>query len=337
MSNQRIAAIVLAKNEENDLPRCLGSLQGLASEVFVIDSGSTDRTVEIATSHGAQVLSHAFFNHASQFNWALLNIPSRAEWILRIDADEQVSRELADSIRSLLSTVGAEVTGILVSRRTVFLGRRIRHGDTYPVWLLRFLRRGAGRCEETWMDEHIVLDRGAIVKAHGDLIHEIPKSLSEWIRKHDWYADRECKDILGVSSRPATLPGQPGARRALKQGFYLRLPPFARAFLYWFYRYFLKAGFLDGTEGLIYHFLQAFWYRFLVDAKLHELKRALPAKSPVVKVESLKSSGRNISKTAIRARTSEHAQVTCPEAPAPARGAEEKSRGCPTSVAETPR
>jgi hypothetical protein len=136
------------------------------------------------------------------------------------------------------------------------------------------------------MDEHIVLGQGSTVKAQGDLIHVIPKSLSEWSRKHDWYADRECKDILGLSGRPLGLAGQPGARRVLKQGYYLRLPLFARAFLYWFYRYFLKLGFLDGREGLIYHFLQGFWYRFLVDAKLYELDKATPAQKLPVKVQS---------------------------------------------------
>lgn len=286
MNSQQIAAIVLTKDEEGDLPACLDSLHGLASEVFIIDSGSTDRTAAIAACYGAQVLSHGFFNYASQFNWALETIPATAEWILRIDADERVSLELADSIRRVLSTAGAEVTGILVPRLTVFLGRRIRHGDTYPVWLLRLFRHGVGRCEETWMDEHIILDQGKTVKAQGDLIHEIPKSLSEWIRKHDWYAERECKDILGESGRPPDLTGQPGARRILKQGLYLRLPLFVRAFLYWFYRYFLKLGLLDGKEGLIYHFLQGFWYRFLVDAKLHELKKAISVEKSTTKAQS---------------------------------------------------
>jgi len=136
------------------------------------------------------------------------------------------------------------------------------------------------------MDEHIVLDKGTTVKVRGDLLHEIPKSLSEWVRKHDWYADRECKDILGVSGSPSDLTGQPGVRRALKQGIYLRFPMFARAFLYWFYRYFLKFGFLDGKEGLIYHFLQGFWYRFLVDAKLYELKQAASVPSSTAGIQS---------------------------------------------------
>lgn len=125
------------------------------------------------------------------------------------------------------------------------------------------------------MDEHMVLDGGEVRRLKGDLIHEIPKSLSEWLRKHDWYAERECKDILSKAVNSARLSGQARWKRLAKQHVYLRLPPFYRAGLYWFYRYFVRLGFLDGKEGLIYHFLQAFWYRFLVDAKLYEAQRAM--------------------------------------------------------------
>jgi glycosyltransferase involved in cell wall biosynthesis len=273
----KLAAIILAKNEQRDLPACLDSLRGLATEVYVVDSGSTDRTVEIARVFGVNVLTHRFVNYAAQLNWALDNIDTQADWIFRIDADERVSPELSESLRHTLATVGQDVAGVLVPRRVSFLGRPLRWGDTYPVWLLRLWRRGKGRCEDTWMDEHIVLSAGEVCRVPGDLLHEIPKSLSEWTRKHDWYAGRECKDILNGPERLARLTGQAKLRRSLKQNVYLRLPLFYRAFLYWFYRYFLRLGFLDGKEGLIYHFLQAFWYRFLVDAKLYELTRANPA------------------------------------------------------------
>jgi len=275
VSNQRIAAIILTKNEERDLPACLESLHGLTSEIHVVDSGSDDRTAVIAREFGASVTFHPFTNQAQQFNWALGALSIGAGWVLRIDADERVTPELASSLVGLLPRLRPGVNGVLLPRRIHFLGRPIRWGDSYPVWILRLFRRGTGKSEEAWMDEHIILDEGTVVKAQGDLIHEIPKSLSEWIRKHDRYADRECKDILGVHGDAPRLPEQPGARRALKQGLYLKLPPFARAFLYWIYRYFLKLGFLDGKEGLIYHFLHAFWYRFLVDAKLYELKKAV--------------------------------------------------------------
>jgi glycosyltransferase involved in cell wall biosynthesis len=273
MSSSNIAAIILTKNEEVHLPACLNSLREVADEIYVVDSGSKDRTVEIAKAFGARVLEHEFLNHAAQLNWALEAIETRAEWIFRIDADERVSGRLAGSLSETLRTLEPEVTGVEVARRIQFLGRRLRWGGTYPVWLLRLWRRGRGRCEDTWMDEHIVLDGGKVVRVAGDLIHEIPKSLSEWTRKHDWYAERECRDILAPSTSEVRLHGQAGLKRLLKQQVYLRLPLFHRAFLYWVYRYFFRLGFLDGKEGLIYHFLQALWYRFLVDAKLYEIQR----------------------------------------------------------------
>lgn len=270
-----IAAVVLTRNEQDDLPACLESLAGLLSQIIVVDSYSTDRTVEIAQRYGCQVLSHPFHNYATQFNWALRNITSTVDWVVRIDADEQLSHALRQEVRELLPTLADDITGLLVPRRICFLGKHISHGDSYPIWLLRFFRNGVGVCEDTWMDEHIVLSRGKTVKLKGDLIHHIPKTLSEWTHKHDSYAGRECKDILaGSETEHAVLASrQVILKRLLKKRIYLQLPPFFRAFAYWFYRYFLRLGFLDGPEGLIYHFLQAFWYRFLVDAKLFELQK----------------------------------------------------------------
>jgi glycosyltransferase involved in cell wall biosynthesis len=277
MNVPSVAAIILTKNEEEDLPACLESLAGVVSEVFVVDSGSTDRTLEIAERYRVRVLTHSFLNHAAQLNWALSSVNTTADWLLRIDADERLSEELRRELQERLPCLGSEVTGLLVPLQIHFLGRYIRHGDSYPVWLLRLWRRGIGRCEDIWMDERIVLSEGQVLKLHGDLIHEIPKSLSEWTRKHDWYAGRECRDILTAATRDDRPPTGQQARlkRLLKRHLYLRLPAFHRAFLYWFYRYFLRLGFLDGKEGLIYHFLQAFWYRFLVDAKLYELQKSV--------------------------------------------------------------
>jgi glycosyltransferase involved in cell wall biosynthesis len=279
MKRASLVAIVLTKNEERDLPACLDSLKNLATEIYVIDSGSTDRTHAIAEEHGALVLSHPFVNHATQLNWALENVPSYADWVLRIDADERISARQRQELSQALTQAPDEVTGFEIARRIRFLGRELRYGDTYPIWLLRVWRRGEGRCEDAWMDEHIVLRRGRVLRVEGDLIHEIPKDLTEWTAKHNWYASRECQNITAQEAA-AKLEGQAGRKRWIKQNVYLRLPLFYRAFFYWFYRYFLKLGFLDGAQGLAYHCLQGFWYRFLVDAKLYEAERALRGTAP---------------------------------------------------------
>lgn len=264
-----IAAIILTKNEERDLPGCLESLQGVVAEVYVIDSGSTDNTLQIARDYGATLLLHEFENYARQFNWALDNISTKAAWVLRIDADESLHPKLAKELLDILPDLSSEVTGIEVARRIRFMGRDILHGDMYPVWLLRLWRRGVGRCEDRWMDEYIELTKGRKIRVRGDLLHNIPKSLTEWTDKHNGYAERECIDIRSIEPTKV-LAGDKGSRRRLKESVYLRMPLFYRAFAYWFYRYFLKLGFLDGQVGLIYHFLHGFWYRFLVDAKVYE-------------------------------------------------------------------
>jgi glycosyltransferase involved in cell wall biosynthesis len=225
--------------------------------------------VAIAKEFGAKILTNSFVNYATQFNWGLDHSDSSCEWVLRIDADERIPPELRDELLREMQAAPEGIIGFECARRIRFLGRLLRYGDTYPIWLVRVWRNGVGRCEDTWMDEHIVLGQGKVRRVQGDLIHDIPKDLTEWTAKHNGYASRECQDITSREAA-AALEGQAGTKRWLKQNVYLRLPLFFRAFFYWFYRYFLKLGFLDGTQGLIYHFLQGFWYRFLVDAKLYE-------------------------------------------------------------------
>jgi hypothetical protein len=159
--------------------------------------------------------------------------------------------------------------GAMVALRVVFLGKRLRFGGTFPVWLLRVWRRGQGRCEDRWMDEHMVVLGGRVVKAKGELVHVIPKSLAEWSRKHVWYAERECLDAMGESG-DGGLAGQAGAKRVAKTKVYYRMPGMVRVVAFWFYRYVVQLGFLDGKVGFLYHFLQCGWYRMLVDGMLEE-------------------------------------------------------------------
>jgi len=266
-----LAVIVLTKDEERDLPACLASVREIATELIVVDSWSSDSTVEIAQSAGARVYQRNFVTQAEQFNWALESIQIDAEWVLRIDADERVTPELADELKKNLNAAPEEVTGFVVPLRIRFLGRDLRYGDSYPVWLLRVFRTSVGRYEEIAMDEKVVLLRGDARRLKGDLIHDIPKDLVSWVRKHVDYAIRECYTLsTGPSLQIEKGYGDASARtrRRRKETIYLRVPLLWRAAAYWFYRYVLRLGFLDGIEGAIYHFLQGFWYRFLVDALL---------------------------------------------------------------------
>ncbi|MCR4946431.1 MAG: glycosyltransferase family 2 protein [Lachnospiraceae bacterium] len=200
------------------------------------------------------------------------------EWVLRLDADEFLTKELRWEIGEKLDSLPNRVTGVELRRRIIFMGRWIKHGGIYPTILLRIFRKNAGRCEQTIMDEHIVLDHGKVVRFKNDFVNDDIKSLSWWIKKHDWYADREVLDYLqnisditaanGVKMR--LLGSQPERKRWLKYKLYYRIPGRIRVFLYYLYRMYVCGGFLDGVPGFYFHFFQAYWYRMLVDAKLYE-------------------------------------------------------------------
>lgn len=272
-----LTVVILTRDEAVHIARAIGSVQALADRIVVIDSGSTDATAEIARGLGAEVLVHPFVTQARQFNWALEQLPPDTDWIFRLDADEVVSPELARSLEQQLQTLGSQVAGASVQRRIAFLGRPIRWGGIFPVRITRVLRYGRGRSEDRWMDEHVLLD-GAETALDGELLDDNLKPLGWWTEKHNNYASREVVEILDVQhgflgreigDRP---DGQAGLKRWLKERVYARLPGGFRAFAYFIYRYVIRLGFLDGKEGTAFHVLQGFWYRYLVDAKLHEVR-----------------------------------------------------------------
>lgn len=271
--------LILTKNEERHIARALGSVSNTADRVFVVDSGSTDRTVEIAEAAGATVLKNPWVNYATQFNWALDQLPGDTEWVLRLDADEVVTEPLAEEIQARLMSLPPETHGVYVSRRMNFLSRPIRWGGVFPVRVLRLFRRGKGRCENRWMDEHILVD-GKTVEFRGEIVDDNLNSLTWWTEKHNAYASREVIDLLNLEfgfmphETVADLRGgkQAGVKRWLKERVYASLPGGSRAFLYFFYRYVIRLGLLDGKEGAAFHVLQGFWYRYLVDMKLLEVR-----------------------------------------------------------------
>jgi glycosyltransferase involved in cell wall biosynthesis len=276
-----VTVIVLTYNEEANLPACLHSLPGLDCEVFVVDSGSTDRTREIAVAGGAKVFDHPFENYAAQRNWAQDNLPIRSDWLLHLDADERLTPDLVEEIREMLSVRRAAetegVNGFLLRKRTFFMGRWIRHGGHYPSYHLRLFRKGKGVCEDRLYDQHFVVD-GNIEKLKYDYVDVLSSDLDTWTQRHVRWAELEAKELLngdhGNGQVRSAFFGNPIERRRwLRNGLYGRSPLFVRPFLYWIYRYFLRLGFLDGKEGFIFHFLQGFWFRLLVDIKLDEMRK----------------------------------------------------------------
>jgi len=271
-----LTVIVLTRDEAIHLSRLVASFNGVSCRFVVVDSGSTDGTEELARKLGAEVHQHPFENHARQFNWALDTLTIETPWTMRMDADEYLLPGLADELAKVLPTAPADVGGWMIRRRVYFWGRWIRHGGYYPTWLLRIWRTGTARLESRYMDEHVILKKGNVRKLKGDIVDENLKGLGFWTEKHNKYADREVLDLMSELSGSGAEPaGQAGLRRKLKLSVYARMPLFFRAWVYWFYRYVVRLGFWDGKPGFVFHFLQGFWYRFLIDAKLYEARMRL--------------------------------------------------------------
>ena len=276
-----ISVLILTNNENLHLERCLRSLNFFAKKIYIVDSFSTDNTLEIANSFGVEVKQNTWTNYAKQFNWGLENFTFETDWIMRMDADEYVTKELAEEINSKLGSLPSNITGVILKRRVYFMNRWIKHGGYYPTYLLRIWRNGKGICEERWMDEHIKLTEGDTIVFDNDIIDDNLNNLTWWTNKHNNYATREAIDLLNIKykflksdSIDAELSQQQDKRkRWFKEKLYTRVPLFVRPFLYFIYRYIFKLGFLDGIPGLIWHFLQGFWYRFLVDAKVYDIER----------------------------------------------------------------
>lgn len=275
-----IAAIILTYNEEQHIARCINSLKNTVAEIFVIDSFSKDNTVTISESLGAKVYQNPWVNYATQFNWALENCDIQSEWVWRIDADEFYQNRDELNLKVELSNSSNDISGIYVKRKIVFMGKELLHGGWYPVWHLKIWRNGKGFCENRWMDEHIKLTEGTTKQLNIVQVDENLNDLSWWTEKHNSYSSREMVDLLDseyeIFSKSSVTPklfGTAEQRKRYLKLKYLKLPLFVRPFMYFFYVYVIKLGFLDGKSGLVWYVLQAFWYRFLVDAKIYELRK----------------------------------------------------------------
>ncbi len=267
-----LTVIILTYNEEKNIAQAIESVKSIAKRIVVVDSFSTDDTVSIAKDLGAEVFAHEFINQAQQFTWALDNITVNSKWVLRLDADERLTEASAQEIADIIEeNENTDVNGAIVRFNVRFLGRDLRHGGIYPFKKLCLFKYGKAHMENRNMDEHIVLDEGRFVELKSDSIHHDFKSLSAWIDKHNKYSSREILDYFQKSDGAhQSLSGSAKIKRFIKTKIYYKLPMGLRAWLYYVYRYYFRLGFLDGREGKIFCFLQAYWYRFLVDAKIYE-------------------------------------------------------------------
>jgi glycosyltransferase involved in cell wall biosynthesis len=251
--------------------------------VYIIDSYSTDRTLDIAREYpNVKIFQNKWINYATQFNWALDNVPIKTKWVLRLDADEYLTEELKAELQDKIPTLEEKYTGIVMPLQRVFLGRNINHGIAKGIKMMRIFQNGKARSEIRQMDEHLELLEGVAVEFTNAFADDNLNNIGWWVQKHVGYARREAVDLLDIefnltgSSMHTQVSGisqQALSKRKMKER-YARKPLFLRSFIYFVYRYIYKLGFLDGKEGFIWDFMQGWWYRTLVDVHIFEVKKA---------------------------------------------------------------
>jgi len=274
-----VSVLIMARNEAIHIERAVVSARRLTPHVFVVDSGSSDGTADIARAAGAQVASVTIERFADKLNWGADQLDFPTPWVFRLDADEILTDELVERLPALLAAVGPQVTGIYLRRQLWFMGRWMRHGGMYPTYSMRLWRRGDAYCETRDLDEHMILRRGTAERFSLDVIDDPLFELSDWVDKHNRYATLEARSAIEArggakDAIKADLLGPlPQRVRWIKLKVFYRLPLFIRPILYFLYRYVLRLGFLDGLVGFVFHFMHGLWYRVLVDAKILEARR----------------------------------------------------------------
>lgn len=272
-----ITAIILTKNEEKNIVECVDSIRGFAKRVVVVDSGSTDRTVELAKSlNGVDVFEHPFENYSKQFNWGIDNTNITTKWTLRLDADERFTPELCAKLEEEMKLhENDDVTGIVLTAWLFFMGKKLKYGSSGRKRKLMIFKTGYGRIEDRRMDEHTVLSSGKSIQMEEKFLHYDYKDLNIYVRKLNWYATREMQDYFEDRFQRDRFDGgnkKINNKRNKKMKYY-KAPMFLRCWLYFFYMYFIKGNCLNGKEGFIYSFLYHLYYRLLVDAKIYEQKK----------------------------------------------------------------
>lgn len=274
-SQLKPSVIILTFNSERSIANTLQSAASLSDDIHIVDSFSTDHTLEIARKFGATITQHPFENYGAQRNWAIESLNLKYTWQLHLDADERLSPELLHEIAELSEI--ASPSGYFLPRIMTFLGREIHHGGMCPTWHMRLFRSGAGHCEARRYDQHFYVTQGETGRLKAAMIDDMRMPLTEWTSRHNRWSDAEVEELSAQHHEgrvQGRLAGNPVERKRYLRGFYNHAPLFARPFGLFFYRYFLRLGFLDGKEGFIFYVLQTFWFRFLVDAKIFERRHA---------------------------------------------------------------
>ena len=276
MNKIPISAVVLTYNEELNLRNCLKSISDLVDEIIIIDSFSTDKTIEIAEEFNSIVYQNKFDTHSKQWKWALEHAQINNEWILGLDSDQSLSDNLKEELRNFFKSKIQSFDGIYVRRKQIFMSKWIKYGGYYPKYLLKVFRKDKVIIDDNeLLDHHFYVEKNTKI-LESDIIENNlkEKDLSFWFKKHIRYAELLAKEeISSESTRVKFAENSPDKRTKLLKDIYSKLPLFIRPFIYFTWRYFFQLGFMDGTKGFIFHFFHALCFRFMVDAKIYELRK----------------------------------------------------------------
>ena len=273
-----ISVIILTFNEEKHIRRSIQSVRSISDDIIIVDSFSSDNTINISKKLKAKIFKNKFINQAAQFNWALNNIKIKNDWILRLDADEYLSKDLIKEIKKKLPKINLnkEINGICLIRKQFFLRKLIRFGGRGKLIMLRLFRKNYGICENRLMDEHIMIKKGKILKFKNFFYDDNFNNLQNFKEKHERYAKREAKQYLIDQNNKKKSIFKYNTRTMIKKFFinniYYKIPYQISSMLYFLIRYIFLLGFLDGINGLKYHYIQGFWYRYLVGKNIIKLK-----------------------------------------------------------------
>ena len=275
-----IAIVILTFNEEANLPAALDSVRGWASEVFVVDSFSTDSTVDIALERagdGVHVVQHAFLDYSKQWNWALTSLPIRSAWTLKLDADEGVTDAFKLEVDQIIANASPGLEGVYFRRLFHFMGKPLYWGGVSSNYVMHLWRTGKAVFEDRAVNEHALV-RGETQRIGSFVEHHDFKSLADWIDKHNRYSSIEARCFIEGNVTGEVTPrifGSPDERRMWWRRAFWAMP--CRTLLYFLYRYLARLGCLDGTAGLRYCYLHAA-YRYWTTLKVaeYDLRGVMP-------------------------------------------------------------
>ena len=279
-ANQVISFLVLSFNDEMHIGRLLESVNSLRARVFILDSGSTDDTFAICSKYGAEVRYHAFENHPKQWHIALHSFDIPTPWIVALDADQMVTPELLNLLQHFDPNEDPDLNGIYFNRKNYHRGRWIRYGGYYPFYMLKMFRRNIGISDlNENMDHRFIVPGKTMIWRQGILIEENLKeqNIQFWLDKHGRYSDllarEEVERMLKIRTQALKpkLLGNPDEFKASCKLLWWKLPRYLRPMLYFTYRMIIQRGLFDGRTGIIFHFLQGFWFRLIVDIKIEEI------------------------------------------------------------------